>query len=232
MLLVDQLSVRHYGASVGSHAHPHFQVLVGLQGELELEIEGRGQRVGAGDGCIVAPGARHDFESHNGCGCLVLDSSRGAWARCLSSKPPQQQVRLLAQYLAGVLATQPAHSYSLATSSGPLLLLEAWRSADPGYSAGRHIDWPSLSAWLAAGWHLPLAVADLAEHVHLSATQFTARCVAQTGMSPMQWVRQQRLAHARSLRAQGLSVAESARRTGYRSPSALTAALRRTSQNH
>ena len=43
----------------------------------------------------------------------------------------------------------------------------------------------------------------------------------------MQWLRQQRLAHARQQRGLGLSVAEVARRTGYRSPSALTAALRR-----
>ena len=38
----------------------------------------------------------------------------------------------------------------------------------------------------------------------------------------------QRLAHARLLRGTGMAVAEVARRTGYRSPSALTAALRRT----
>jgi AraC-like DNA-binding protein len=43
----------------------------------------------------------------------------------------------------------------------------------------------------------------------------------------MHWLRQQKLARARQLRALGLPVAEVARRTGYRSPSALTAALRR-----
>lgn len=34
------LSLRRYGASRGSHAHEHFQVLVGLDGVLELEVEG------------------------------------------------------------------------------------------------------------------------------------------------------------------------------------------------
>jgi len=43
----------------------------------------------------------------------------------------------------------------------------------------------------------------------------------------MQWLRAQRLARAQQLRALGLPVAEVARRTGYRSPSALTAALKR-----
>jgi AraC-like DNA-binding protein len=43
----------------------------------------------------------------------------------------------------------------------------------------------------------------------------------------MAWLRDLRLTAARRFRSQGLPVAEVARRTGYRSPSALTAALRR-----
>lgn len=43
----------------------------------------------------------------------------------------------------------------------------------------------------------------------------------------MEWLRGLRLAQAQWLRGRGLPVAEVARRTGYRSPSALTAALRR-----
>ena len=42
----DALSLRRYGPSPGRHSHNHFQVLFGLEGALELEIEGRGQRVG------------------------------------------------------------------------------------------------------------------------------------------------------------------------------------------
>lgn len=50
------------------------------------------------------------------------------------------------------------------------------------------------------------------------------------GTSAMHWLRGLRLAQARMLRDAGTSVAETARRTGYRSPSALTAALRRQAQ--
>ena len=76
----------------------------------------------------------------------------------------------------------------------------------------------------------PLTVADLAKQVFLSPTQFAARCRSETGHSAMQWLRGQRLAHAQQLRAAGLGVAETAQRCGYRSPSALTAALRRDFQ--
>jgi quercetin dioxygenase-like cupin family protein len=72
------LSVRQYGASHGSHSHDHFQVLVGLEGELELEVAGRGRRIGAGDGWVVPPGERHDFEALNGSRCLVLDTATAA----------------------------------------------------------------------------------------------------------------------------------------------------------
>jgi transcriptional regulator GlxA family with amidase domain len=47
-------------------------------------------------------------------------------------------------------------------------------------------------------------------------------------MGPLEWLRLQRLTRARQLRDAGLAVKDVARRTGYRSPSALTAALRRS----
>ena len=62
----------------------------------------------------------------------------------------------------------------------------------------------------------------------LSPGQFAQRCRDEQGVSAMHWLRSQRLLHARQLRDRGASVAEAARRTGYRSPSALTAALRRS----
>ena len=70
----DHLSLRRYGPSPGSHSHDHFQVLLGLDGVLELEVEGRGRRVGPGEGLLVTPGDRHDFESSDGSRCLVLDT--------------------------------------------------------------------------------------------------------------------------------------------------------------
>lgn len=62
------LSPRHYGASPGSHAHPHSQALLGLDGVLELEVQGHG--------CVIAPGERHDFEARSGSRCLVLDTAQ------------------------------------------------------------------------------------------------------------------------------------------------------------
>lgn len=226
------LSLRHYGASPGSHSHDHFQILLGLSGALELEVAGRGVRVAPGGGCVIAPGDRHDFESSCGSICLVLDTTHPAWAQCAgqpgNAKPPADTLPL-ARYLASALQ----QGRPLATTHGPALLLEAWleRSAQntslAGFSRRRGIDWLALQQWAAQQWHRDVCVADLAAQVHLSPSQFAARCRETHGMGAMAWLRDQRMAQARLLRSGGMSVAEVARRTGYRSPSALTAALRR-----
>jgi len=220
------LSLRDYGPSRGSHAHEHFQVLVGLAGVLELEVEGRGARVGAGEAHVVVPGDRHDFESRGGSRCLVLDTHQPQWARCAGRLPADaSRLHALANYLAQ--CAQHPQASSVALQHGPALLLEAWGAAAPAHGRGRAIDWTALAAWARAHWHEPLGVADLARMACLSPSQFAQRCRDEQGMSAMNWLRTLRLAHARELRLAGVGVGETARRTGYRSPSALTAALRR-----
>jgi AraC-like DNA-binding protein len=218
------LSLRRYGASRGSHSHGHFQVLVGLDGVLDLEVEGRGRRIGAGDGWVVTPGDSHDFESKSGSRCLVLDTTQDLWAQCAGRAPVAPQVLSLARYLAHCV-TEPT-SAAMALHHAPALLIEAWGPIVPN-GRRRAIDWAALSAWAQTRWHRPLSVADLAAVACLSPSQFAQRCRDELGVSAMHWLRTQRLLHARQLRDRGIGVAEAARRTGYRSPSALTAALRR-----
>jgi len=219
----DALSVRAYGASPGSHDHAHFQILVGLEGVLELEVAGRGQRIGVGDGFVVPPGERHDFESRIGARCLVLDSHAEGWAR--AGAAPTAATLALARYLAAACTRALPRAQAL----GPALLLESWSSATQRTTRPRRaIDWHALADWARERWaHEAIAVAALAERVHLSPAQFAARCRDEQGLSTQQWLRGLQLDHAEALRRQGLGVAEAARRSGYRSPSALTAALRR-----
>ena len=218
----DILGVRNYGASHGSHDHTHFQILIGLEGVLELEVAGRGQRIAAGDGCVVPPGERHDFEARSGARCLVLDSHTRDWGRVGTAPPPATLA--LAHYLAQACTEQLPRAQQL----GPALMLEAWSCppALPLARPRRPIDWDALAHWALAGGPRT-TVAELAMRVHLSAAQLAARCRDERGQSTQQWLRGLRLEQAREWRAQGLSVAEVARRSGYRSPSALTAAQRR-----
>lgn len=219
----ERLDVRTYTQAHGSHAHAHFQILVGLDGVLELEIEGRGLRVEPGGGCVVAPGERHDFESLGGARCLVLDSTYSGWAD--ATPAPGEPTAALAQYLAEAWEKGLPRARAL----GPALLFESWRPPfEEAVRPHRPIDWSFLAQWARDRWiETRVVTADLAAVVHLSPTQFAARCRKELGQSVQQWLRGLQLDHAQAQRARGFSVAEAARRGGYRSPSAYTAALRR-----
>lgn len=227
----DHLSLRRYGVSPGSHAHTHYQVLWGWRGALELEMEGKGARMTVGRVAVIPPGARHDFWAGSVAGpqaaqCFVLDSGAALLeplaGRVLDAGPALPG---LLGYLQALAGDGPALQRAVP------LLLHSLRQCSPSSSASptraRRIDWAALQAWVDAHLAQPLDVARLAAQVHLSPSQFAARCTEQWGLPPLAWVRMRRLAAARHWRAQGLSVAETALRCGYRSPSALTAALRR-----
>jgi AraC-like DNA-binding protein/mannose-6-phosphate isomerase-like protein (cupin superfamily) len=222
---LDRFSLRRYGAAPGGHAHDHFQVLWTLDGRLELEVEGRGAALDAGQGHVLHPGERHDFESRAGSRCLVFDTADPRWAALPRAPRHAHAVNHLAAYLGAALDD----GLPLASTLGPALLAQAWGGlpAAPLTRVRRGVDWAALGLWLEDRLAKPLTAARIAEQVHLSESQLRARCLEELGLSPMQWVRERRLARAAALRAAGLSVAEAARQSGYDSPSALTAAMKR-----
>jgi AraC-like DNA-binding protein len=218
------LSVRRYGAAPGRHTHDHFQVLWALDGRLDLEVEGRGLRLDSGQGHVLRPGERHDFEAPHGSRCLVLDTADAQW----DAAPPQPRDAQSLHHLASWLAASLDDGAPLAAGLGPLLLAQSWAPA-PTVAARvrRAVDWHALAAWISEHLAQPLTATDLARRVFLSESRLRERCQAELGLSPMQWVRELRLARARTLRGNGVAVAVAARLTGYASPSALTAAMQR-----
>ena len=216
-------SIRSYGSSPGSHVHDHFQILWGLNGNLELEIDGKGTQLTAGDGMVITPNERHDFESSNGSRCLVLDTSDTGWSARERlpqfAKATDLLVRFIAEAIEGQLPIDQHY--------GALLLAQSWGALPVVQRVRREIDWARLTQWIKDRLATPLTASDLAEQVCLSESQFRARCIEVLGNSPMHWVRRLRLEQAQVLRSMGLSIVDVAKRTGYDSPSALTAAMRR-----
>ena len=217
----SNLSVRKYGQAPGGHMHDHFQVIWPLNGCLELEIEGKGVALQVGDGLIVRPGDRHDFESRDGSRCLVLDSSQAVWqyrtARPTFAKSASQ--------MAAFLAVALEEKLPLAIESGEHLLAQSWGLCPAAGKVRRTVDWKTLTDWTNAHLHEKLRAADLAGLAHLSESQFRARCIEELGLTPMQWLRQLRLTKAQFLREAGIPVAVISARVGYETPSALTAAM-------
>lgn len=152
------------------------------EGSLELEVEGRGARVAAGQGLVIAPGDKHDFESLHGSRCLILDSPDLGWSS--RERLPQfaRASNLLAQYIAEAIEQKIPFD----SGQAAFLLAQSWGATSKTTRVRRGIDWQELSLWVQDRLAQPLNVGNLAELACLSESQFRARCLEEQGCSPMQ----------------------------------------------
>jgi len=202
--VLDATLVRCYGVDPGCHAHDHSQVLFGVDGSLELEVEGHAAFVDAASGLVVPAGSIHTYQAVRGARVLVLDCAEG---------PGTDRFRRFAL---------PAGWRALGRDA----LLEglgAARTLQPR----RRIDLAALAECIDAAPARPWTVAELADACHLSSQRFRARFAELTGLSPMAFVRMRRLAQAERLLRHGWSLEAVALQVGYASASALSFALRR-----
>src|SRR5690606_6559230 len=112
------LTLRHYSDEVISHSHRHAQLVFGLRGELQFEVDGHGSRVLPHHLAVVPAQARHTCDSPGGSQCLVLDLPAGSWLeqhlghhhesiQRLLDKPYALQLEPAQAQLLGWLATSP-----------------------------------------------------------------------------------------------------------------------------
>ncbi|WP_437626500.1 helix-turn-helix domain-containing protein [Sorangium sp. So ce1151] len=76
--------------------------------------------------------------------------------------------------------------------------------------------------FLRANVERPLSVEEVARHVAMSPSHFAHRFRAVARVSPMRYLKQLRLEHARTLLLSGLRASEAAQRAGYESASHFT----------
>jgi AraC-like DNA-binding protein len=203
---LDPTWVRSYDREGGRHAHDHVQLLIGVSGRLELEVEGRSAWVDASCGLVVPAGATHAYCAQPRARLIVLD--------CATGPAPQRLHRfaLPRAWRAGVPDRDA--------------LLEAALGAAP-LAGRRPIDLDALAARIDGDLARRWTVADLAADCCLSPQRLRARFAQAWGLSPLDFVRQRRLDRAEQLLRQGLALDAAALQVGYGSASALSAALRR-----
>jgi AraC-like DNA-binding protein len=199
------LSVRRYQGEYGSHTHGHAQILMGLAGRLELELDGRAAFVDASCGLVIPAGVRHAFVARQAARVSVVDTpDSGAWRR----------FRRFA-------ITSPIASLDDADA-----VLQAVVQA-PQSLVRRGLDLSRLDAALDAGLHHDWSTANMAALFFLSAQRFHARLTELTGLTPQRYLRQRRLALAMRCLRDGSTLELAALRCGYGSGTALAYALRR-----
>ncbi len=73
------LTLRQYTRDLIVHSHEHAQLVFGLSGALDFEVEGQGSQVRQQSFVVIPGGAHHACGSPDGSRCLVLDVPDGQW---------------------------------------------------------------------------------------------------------------------------------------------------------
>jgi AraC-like DNA-binding protein len=200
-------SLRQYRGEYAAHSHAHAQLLLGLHGLLELELEGRSACVDATSAVLIPAGLQHAYLAQRPAEVLVLDvpadAAPGEMRRLVRPPLPHDLLMLDAEALLATLALQ-----------GRRL-------------PRRPLDLAALDQALDAALHERWSTARLARLAHLSPQRFHARFVELTGQAPAAYVRRRRLDAAQRLLQRGATLQATADRTGYGSASALAYALKR-----
>jgi AraC-like DNA-binding protein len=230
-----QGSLRTYLGGHAPHVHSHAQVLLGIEGGLALEVDGRSAWVDATAGLVIPAGATHDFESRTGARVWVMDTPAGLGLD-----------RLRAFALPPGWAANPGSGSSASPNQGTAIGTGTAISADgqtgTGLSAAqvldtldqaarvqvrRPVEVARLQAAVADTLHQPWPVQRMAALYCLSVPRFQVRWQALTGLSPQAWLRGQRLDAAQHRLKAGWPLETVALHVGYSSASALLFALRR-----
>lgn len=231
LLTHPQGSLRTYLGGHVPHAHSHAQVLLGIEGGLALEVDGRSAWVDATAGLVIPAGATHGFESRAGArvwvvdapACLGLDRLRAfalppGWAANPSSRPGQ-----------GTDAGTGTASHADGQTGTSLSAAQVLDTLDQAarVQVRRPVEVARLQAAVADTLHQPWPVQRMAALYCLSVPRFQVRWQALTGLSPQAWLRGQRLDTAQRQLKAGWPLETVALQVGYRSASALLFALRR-----
>ncbi|HEX2773237.1 MAG TPA: helix-turn-helix domain-containing protein [Micromonosporaceae bacterium] len=120
------------------------------------------------------------------------------------------------------------HGSEVANRAARRCVVPPWRDGGQAQYIERPVpktagaDTAATREWARERLHEPLGLRELAGHATMSVRTFTRRFREETGMSPAQWLLQQRTDHARLLlETTDLSVDEVARRSGFGTAAAL-----------
>lgn len=228
------------------HNHQHHQVVVGVQGTADLNVEGTGARLDTWSACLVPTEATHDYcgDSRNHVLVINLDPElpevsspvHADYERLapLFERPRtlalDSQMQGLVQFAAGEIDRSPGNSPMQRHLAASILHCMADRLGDERAPAAHRnaVQPAAIRQFILDNLHRKITVTDLAGEACLSVSRFHELFREATGVTPHQFLLQTRLDQATKLLvSSSLSVSEVSYRTGFSSHSALTNALRK-----
>ena len=201
-------SVRPYRGDYEAHSHGHAQILLGLQGCLQLEVDGHGAFVDSASGLVVPAGTEHRYFAPSRAVLLVVD--------CPADRHTERVRRFAV----------PEHWRAAAADLDAAELVAKLADA-PSIQARRKLDVAALAQRVDGELHRAWTLADLAASCGFSPQRFRARFAEIVGLPPLTWLRERRLDVAERRLRSGAPLEVVALEVGYSTASALCYALRR-----
>ncbi|HTH76278.1 MAG TPA: AraC family transcriptional regulator [Trinickia sp.] len=221
------LALRRYGAVSASDVHAFHQIVLGVDGAMEMIVDGVGHRIDEHHAWLIPAGALHEYAGIGENRQLVLDVPCASLAlpeRLFSRALPLAMADALAGIVRdaasraacieaamggeGSTASMPCEAIGEARATQRARRL-AWETAARlavvlGESMGvdapiSRLDYARIDKWLRAHLSEPLRVADLAAHCGLGERRFHQLFDEAFGTTPHRYLQRLRLDTALSL---------------------------------
>ena len=231
----SRLSLRSYAPAQESHSHPHHQVILPLEGRLELETDIAGAAVDDATAAVVTAGREHAFRARGDNRFLILDvAPQGcAAAAALWEVAGRRPFLTLDEGLRGLLlfarrSPDSALAPVASRSSLATLILQGLTHRACGVGPGEPQALRRATAFVRRHYAAPITTGDIAAAAGVSPATLHRFFAAGHGRSPGRYLGGLRLDRAKALLAETRKpIAEIALDCGYSEQSALTRALRR-----
>ncbi|MFC6672809.1 AraC family transcriptional regulator [Marinobacterium aestuariivivens] len=222
------LDLRSYDRETRRHHHDYHQLVLPVEGALEMSIGGREGIVGPGQGAVIAAGDDHAFAADEANRFIVADIP-AALAPELERLPSFIPLdSSLGQYI-GFLQAELERS-GIATHGRRQMLLLLVQLLTERYGSDLQIDRRVKAArsWIDGHLDQTFILADLAAVAHLSPRRLSELFKDCFGMTPQQYQLERRMQEAWALlETSNLSIQRIAERVGYGNLAAFSDRFRR-----
>lgn len=218
------------------HDHHYNQIVIGLKGQAEFNIEGLGNLVGPGQGCIVTACSDHAFGAIGCSEILVLnlpdenfldhacrDRLQSLFSNNSYFQLDNQIQQLISLLVSEMQASPDDHLLSRACNDTLIALLQRHFRPESQSLREKRLNMDIIDHYVTQHIGRKISVAQLAGSVFLGESQFHALFKQQTGVTPHQYVLGKRVDFAKDLLEKGvMTLSQVAEVSGFSTQSAFT----------
>ncbi|WP_374729499.1 helix-turn-helix transcriptional regulator [Caballeronia calidae] len=202
------VSLRRYDGRQASDVHDFHQIVLGLDGSMEMAVDGNGARIDCSGAWIIPAGARHDYWADSDNRQLVLDLPASSVAvperyferaRAIAIDPRVTQA--VADIARGVHLDDTRLTDRFAWQAAAHLCGALMHDTDDAIDMMRGLDFTRIDRWLRLHLSEPLRIADLAAHCGFGMRRFHQLFNEAFGETPHRYLHRLRLDTALTLLA-------------------------------